>query len=211
MEMILQASARTLQGKKLRMLRKEGVLPAVVYGPKETALSISLTQKDFEKLFAKTGESTLISLTGLGEAKDVLVHDVSYDPVSGSIIHVDFYAIEKGKTLTLDVPIEFEGEAPALKSGSAMITKVLHEIEVECLPSNLPQHIVVDISTLTEIGSVIHVRDIVVPTGVTFSADPDDVVVVVSAAEEEVETALEAPDMAAIDVEKKGKKEEEAE
>lgn len=211
MEMILQASPRALQGKKLRTLRKEGVLPAVVYGPKEAALPISLTQKDFEKLFAKTGESTLISLAGLGDAKDVLVHDVSYDPVSGSIIHVDFYAIEKGKTLTLDVPIEFEGEAPALKSGSAMITKVLHEIEVECLPGNLPQHIVVDISTLTEIGSVIHVRDIVVPTGVTFSADPDDVVVVISAAEEEVESALEAPDMAAIDVEKKGKKEEEVE
>lgn len=209
METKLQASPRTIQGKKLRALRAQGVLPAVVYGPKEKALSIGLSQKEFEKLFKDAGESTLITLTGLGDAKEVLVHDVSYDPVLGIPLHVDFYAVEKGKMLTVHVPVEFEGEAPVLKLGTAMLTKVLHEIEVECLPSDLPQHVTVDLSSLTEIGSSIHVKDINPIRGVTFIADPEDVVVVINAALEETEEVAEGPDMAAIDVEKKGKKEEE--
>lgn len=207
MEMILQASPRTIQGKKVSSLRKEGVLPAVVYGPKEAAQPISLSHKEFEKLFMKAGESTLISLQGLGQNKEVLVHDVAYDPVTGAITHVDFYAVEKGKTLQVMVPLEFHGEAPAVSLGSATLTKVLYDIEVECLPTNLPQHIVVDLSSLTEIGSVIHVKDISTPSGVSFTADPDDVVVVVNAVQEEEEAV--ALDMATIDVEKKGKKEEE--
>ncbi len=210
MEMILQASPREARGKKLAGLRKEGVLPGVMYGAKEAAVPLSLSLKDFEKLFAQAGESTLIVLKGLGADKEVLVHDVAHDPLSGAPIHVDFYAVEAGKTLTVGVPIEFTGEAPALKISSTTLTKVILEVEVECLPRNIPQHLEVDLSSLKEVGDTIHMKDIKLPTGVTLAVDEEDVVVIVSQVEEESETPAEALDMSQIDVEKKGKKEEES-
>jgi len=207
MEMILEVAARALKGKQLVSLRTKGILPAVVYGPKEAAAPLSLSRAVFEKLFAKAGESTVITLKGVGEDKDVLVQDVAYDPVSGHAIHVDFYAIEAGKPIQVNIPLEFDGEAPVMK-GDATLTKVLHEIEVECLPRNLPQHLSVDISTLAAIGDTIHVGDIKVPAGVTVLTSAEDVVIVASAVVEEVEVAPEAVDMTAIEVEQKGKKEE---
>lgn len=210
MNMVLEATPRAEKGKQLAALRNKGVLPGVVYGPKEAATPFALPRATFEKLFAEAGESTVITLKGLGEDKDVLVHEVAYDPVTGRPIHVDLYAIEAGKTLQVHVPIEFVGEAPVLK-GDATLTKVLHEIEVECMPRNLPQHLTVDVSSLAAVGDAIHVRDIKLPTGVTVTADPEDVVVVANAVVEEVEEAPAAVDMAAIEVEQKGKKEEEGE
>ncbi len=206
MVMTLKASPRTEKGKQLKELRNNGVLPAVVYGPKEEAAALSLSLKEFEKLFSEAGESTVITLSGVGSDKDVLVQEVAFDPVSGHAIHVDFYAIEAGKALRVHVPIEFEGEAPVLK-GDATLTKVLHEVEVECLPKNLPQHLTVNIEALVNIGDSIHVRDIILPAGVEIIAEPDDVVVVANAVVEEVEAPV-AVDMTAIEVEQKGKKEE---
>jgi len=210
MEMILQASPREARGKKLAGLRKEGVLPGVMYGAKEAAVPLSLSLKDFEKLFAEAGESTLVVLKGLGADKEVLIHDVSHDPLSGVPLHVDFYAVEAGKMLTVGVPIEFIGEAPALKIPSTTLTKVILEVEVECLPRNIPQHLEVDLSSLAEVGDTIHMKDIKLPAGVSLAVDAEDVVVIVSQVEEEAETPIEAPDMSQIDVEKKGKKEEES-
>lgn len=209
MEMILEAQTRAEKGKQLKGLRANGVLPGVVYGPKEAAAPLSLSRAAFEKLFSQAGESTVITLKGLGGDKDVLVHDVAYDPVTGHALHVDFYAIEAGKPIQVNIPIEFEGEAPVLK-GDATLAKVLHEIEVECLPRNLPQHFTVDVSSLAAIGDSIHVRDIKAPAGVTILTGADDVIVVANAVVEETE-APAALDMAAIEVEQKGKKEEEGE
>lgn len=209
MNMVLEAAPRTEKGKQLKSLREKGMIPAVIYGRKETSAALSLSRAVFEKLFSQAGESTVITLKGLGEDKDVLVHDVAYDPVTGHAIHVDFYAIEAGKPIQVNIPIEFEGEAPVLK-GDATLVKVLHEIEVECLPRNLPQHFTVDVSSLAAIGDSIHVRDIKAPAGVTILTGADDVVVVANAVVEETE-APAALDMAAIEVEQKGKKEEEGE
>jgi large subunit ribosomal protein L25 len=206
MEMILEASPRAEKGKQLKELRARGVLPGIVYGPKEAATPLALSRAVFEKLFAKAGESTVITLKGLGSDKEVLVYEVEHDPVSGHAIHVDFYAIEAGKTIRVHVPIEFVGEAPVLK-GEATLTKVLHEIEVECMPRNLPQHLTVDVTSLAAIGDAIHVRDLAPIAGVEILAEADDVVVVANAVVEEVEEAAPV-DMAAIEVEQKGKKEE---
>ncbi len=211
MVMTLEATPRTEKGKKLQALRNEGLLPGVVYGPKETPVSFTVSRKVFDKTFEAAGESTLLVLKGLGADKEVLVQEVSYDPVSGESIHVDLYAVEAGKVLQVGVELEFVGEAPALKLGSTTLTKVLHEIEVECMPKDLPSHITVDLSVLVNIGDSINVRDLPALTGVEFLAEADDVIVVVSSVEEEVETPGAAVDIAAIDVEKKGKKEEEAE
>lgn len=208
MNMVLEASVRAEKGKKLEALRARGVLPAVVYGRKEASTPLSLSRAAFEKLFAAAGESTVITIKGLDTEKEVLVHEVEYDPVSGHPIHVDFYAIEAGKPIRVEVPLEFVGEAPVLK-GEATLAKVLHAIEVECLPRNLPQQIEVDITALVNIGDSIHVSDLKIPAHVELIAEPTDVVIVANAVVEEVEEAPQAVDMSAIEVEQKGKKEEE--
>ncbi len=204
----LTVEAREIRGKKLAALREQGKLPGVVYGPKEKATPLLVDRIAFEKVLKDAGESSVIVLEGLGGPKEVLVHEVSFDPTRGGATHVDFYAIEAGKEITLHVPLEFVGEAPALKQGGTL-TKVLHEIEVTCVPANIPQHINVDLSTLDSLDAQIHVKDLVIPTGVTIENDPEDVIVLVQAVEEETEEAPTAIDMSAIEVEKKGKTEEE--
>lgn len=203
----LTVATRTERGKKLEGLRTAGKLPAVMYGPKEEPVALMLDRVAFEKLFKDAGESSVIVLEGLGTKKEVLVHDVAFDARKGGITHVDFYAVEAGKEIEVDVPLVFVGEAPALKLGGNL-TKVLHEVEVSCTPANLPKEITVDVSVLDAFDKQIHVSDLVVPKGVTIKDNPEDVVVLVQAVEEEKEEAPAAVDMSAIEVEKKGKTEE---
>lgn len=188
---------------------QQGDIPAVVYGPKQPSTPITLDKQTFEKLFADAGESTIITLEGLSEPVEVLVQDVAFNPERGGIIHVDFYAIERGKELTTTVALHFEGEAPAEKDGT--VVKSLHEVEVTCRPSSLPPHIAVDLTTLTAADSHITVADLVVGEGVTINTDPETVVATIAAAREEADEASEAPDMDAIAVEHKGKAEESTE
>ena len=209
MTITLKVSERTERGKQLSKLRQEGVLPAVVYGPKEGTVAIKLDAKEFEKIFKEAGESSVMVLSGAGEDKEVLVQDVAYDVLKGNIEHVDFYAIEKGKEVTVNVPLEFTGEAPAIKLGGSL-TKALHEIEVTCKPADLPHEIVVDVSSLATFEDHIRVKDLNIPAGVKISNDPEEMVAVVIEAKEEVEEPV-AIDMDAIEVEQKGKEEEEGE
>ena len=203
----LTVEARAERGKKLAALRAQGKLPAVMYGPKETATPLSLDRAAFEKVLKEAGESSIITLKGLDVSKDVLVHDVSFDAARGGVTHVDFYAIEAGKEITIHVPLEFVGEAPALKQGGTL-TQGLHETEVTCVPANLPQHIDVDISVLDAADKQIHVKDLVIPASVKVENDPEDVVALIQEVKEETEEVPTAIDMSAIEVEKKGKTEE---
>ncbi|MBI4086368.1 50S ribosomal protein L25 [Candidatus Kaiserbacteria bacterium] len=202
----LQAQVRTERGKRARALRARGVLPAVLYGPKEDSAALSLSLREFEKVFKEAGESTVITLTGLDEDKDVLVQDIAYDPVTSAPLHVDLYAIEKGKKVTVNVPLEFVGEAPVVKLGG-LLTKVLHELEIEAMPKDLPHQIEVDVSSISDFDSQITVAEIVAPAGVSILNDPEEVVVVAEEAKEEAEAPVEQVDMDAIEVEEKGKKE----
>lgn len=206
MTFTLTVETRTVQGKKLAQLRDAGKLPAVMYGPKEASTLLTVDRVAFEKLFKQTGESSVIVLEGLDSSKEVLVHDVAFDALRGGITHVDFYALEAGKEITVDVPLTFVGEAPALKLGGNL-TKVLHEVEVTCTPANLPKEIIVDVSVLDDFEKQIHVSDLAVPKGVVIENDVTEVVALVQAVaeEKEVETVI---DMSAIEVEKKGKTEE---
>jgi len=203
-------SAKTRDKKtKLEAIRADGFVPAVVYGPKQEAISISINDADFLKTYENAGESTIVSLSIDGEEHDVLIHELQRDPVRGNILHVDFYAIERGKKLQVSVELVFEGLSPAEKNFGAMIVKVLHEIEIESLPRNLPSELKVDLTKLEEVGSQIHAKDIPLPEGVELITDPDDVIVLAKEAkEEEIEAPVEAPDMESIEVEKKGKAEE---
>lgn len=192
-------------------LRREGVLPAVVYGRKEESTPISINSKDFGKLFKAAGESTVITLKGLAGDKQVLINQVDVDAVSGEPIHVDFYAIEKGQKVTVSVPLEFDGVAPAVKDLGGILVKVIHEIEVECEPQNLPKEIRVDVSKLVALDSQILVSDLGIPKNLEVSIPMDEVVAMIDVAkEEDLSAAPAAPDLSAIETSvERGKKEEE--
>ena len=174
--------------------------------------SISVPSVAFEKVLKVAGESSTIVLEIEGDGKtqkvDVLIHDVQVDPVKGFPVHIDFLAIDMNKSIQVAVPLEFIGTAQAEKDSLGVLVKVLHEVEIEALPKDLPHAITVDVTSLATLGSQIHVNELIAPTGVTIITGAEEVVALIAAVKaEEVE---EAPvDLSAIEVEKKGKKDEE--
>lgn len=192
-----------------KAIRKEGNVPAIVYGPKQEALAVSVPAREFDKVLKSAGESTVIELSGLGEPMQVLIHEVDRDPITNVPRHVDLYAIEKGAKVEVAVPFVFVGESEAVKTGANLV-KVMHELEIEAAPADLPHDIQVDISVLLNIGDQIHVSDLNIPAGVTVKAGGDEVVALIQEVQVEEEAPVAAPDMASIEVEKKGKTEEEA-
>lgn len=210
---MLTLSAETRDTKNdPKELRADGKLPAVFYGPKEESVAIAISARDFEKIFKEAGESTLVKLTGDFGEKETLIYDVDVDPVSYKPRHADFYVPEKGKKVIVSIPIEFEGISPAVKELGGTLVKVLYEVEVEAEPAKLPHELVVDISVLKDFDTQITAGDIKLPEGVTLAADADEIVANVSEArEEEPEEEPEAVDLSQIEVEQKGKKEDEAE
>lgn len=193
-------------------VRGEGKVPAVFYGRKEEATSVAVEAGAFMRIFREAGESTIIVLEGLGEAKEALIHEVAVHPVTGAIQHVDFYVIEKGKKLHVEVPLEFVGESSAVKDLGGMVVKVLHELEIEALPKDLPHEIVVDISGLVDFESQITVADLPLPEGVTALLDGEEIIAMVSEPKEEEEEEEEETeiDMDSIEVAGKKKEDEEA-
>lgn len=197
--------------KSLSSLREEGYIPGVVYGKKEESTPIKINSREFLKTLKTAGESAIIVLKGLKDEKEVLIHDIDFEPVKGDPRHVDFYAIERGKTLTVTVPVEFVGVSSAIKDLGGILVKVMYEIEVETLPRNLPQSIEADISLIKDFETSLHVGDLKLPEGVVATADKEDVVASANVAVEEVFEEVEEVDMDAIDVEEKGKAEGESE
>ncbi len=186
-------------------LQKTGKIPAVFYGHKEASTPVAISLKDFKKIWKEAGESTVITLTGLGAEKEALIHDVDFEPVSGELRHADFYVLEKGKKVAVAIPLNFIGVAPAVKELAGTLVKVLHEIEIECLPKDLPHAIDVDISSLVDFESQIEAKDITLPAGVTLKEKANEVVALVFEAKEEILEAAPAPDLSTIEVEKRGK------
>jgi large subunit ribosomal protein L25 len=203
------AVAKRDKTKSPNTLRREGVLPAVVYGRSETSTPIAVNRKAFEKVFHAAGESTVITLTGLEGTKQALIQEVEVHPVSGAPMHADFYAIEKGQKVTVSIPLEFDGVSPAVKDLGGILTKVMHEIEIEVDATELPQAIHVDISKLVTLEDQIKVGDLTFPASAEVSVDADEVVAMISVAKEEVEEV--APmDISQIETSvERGKKEEE--
>ena len=173
-------------------------------------MALSLDAKEFEKIFRAAGESSVLVLEGAGEAKEVLIHDISYDAVKGGIEHVDFYAIEKGKEVTVGIPLVFVGEAPAIKLGGSL-TKALHEVEITCKPANLPHEITVDVSSLNTFEDYIRVKDLNLPANVKVENDPEETVAMVTEVKDEPIEEPAVVDMSAIEVEQKGKEKTEEE
>ncbi len=192
----------------LGTLRKKGLVPGIYYGPGKPSTMISVSVTPFSKLLEKAGESTVISLKTKEGLVDALIHDVTHDPVTGVPIHVDFYMVSKDRKIQVNVPLEFVGVAPAERVGGAVM-KAMHEVRVEALPGELPQHITVDLSVLVEIHSHITVKDLVLPKGVKVIGHETDTVVGVTAQHEEKVEEPATADISTIEVQKKGKTEEE--
>ena len=216
---ILTATKRS-KTDKLATIRNNGMVPAVVYGAQVENTLVSVLSTDFSKILKIAGESSTIVLditsgkdvssqAGKATKVDVLIHDVQVDPVKGHPIHIDFLAIDMNKPVEVTIPLEFTGLAKAEKDGLGTLVKVLHEIDIEALPKDLPHSIIVDVTGIATLEDKIHVSDIKLPKGVTLITEGEEVVALVAAAKEEVEEAAPV-DLSSIEVEKKGKKEEEA-
>lgn len=205
---MVNIQANTRAPKSADKIRKENKIPAVFYGAGKESTSIAIDSKDFNKVLKEAGESSTITLSVDGKNLDVLIHSVQYDPVRNIPSHVDFLVVDMNKKIQVGVPLVFEGVAPAVKNSIGTLVKVMHEVEVEALPGDLPHEIVVNIESLVDADSHISASSIVMPKGVTMVTDGEEIVASISVQKEETEES-QSPDIASIEVEKKGKKEEE--
>lgn len=178
------------QGEKSSHLRKEGNVPAIVYGKHlSTPVSIFCNKNDFIKKFKQAGYSTALTLEGKGVEELVLVQDVQVDPVSDVVIHIDFLAVKKDEKVSAEVPVILVGESPIEKLGEGKIQLVKDFVEVEAFPQDLPHDIKIDISTIASINDTVFVKDLKVSDKVEILDDMEQpVLTVVTLAEETEET-----------------------
>ena len=162
-------------------------MPAVFYGKKDESRPIFVSFKDFQKIYKEAGETSVIELNlDDGNKKNVLIHDIKFDVLSGTPIHADFLVVEMDKPIQTVVPLEFLGESDAVKSLGGILVKVLHEIEVEALPANLPHQLEVGISKLKTLEDKIFISDIKLPDGVKIlERESDEVVALIEIPQEE--------------------------
>ena len=210
MAITLKVEKRDLKA-DVEALRKAGNVPAVFYGKKEASTPITVSTVDFIKAYKQAGESTVVILKGEGIEVESLIHDLDLHPVTGKHVHVDFYVFEKGKKIKVNVPLEFVGNAPAVKELGGTLVKVLHDIEIEALPKDLPHKIEVNVASLVDFKSVITAKEIALPAGVELAISPDDIVASVSEPKEEPEEPAAPIDLSTIEVAKKGKEAKEGE
>ena len=185
----IQGTKRETIGKRVKDLRKAGKLPAVLYGFKVGTQHIEISEKDFAKAFKSAGESTIVNLVVDGQTLPVLIHDVQNHYLSDQPIHVDFYAVDMTQKIKVGVPLHYVGESSAVKALGGTLVKNLSEVEVECLPGDLPHAIEVDISALNTFEDDIRVSDLKVSDKVKILAQPDEVAVTVAAPRTEEEMA----------------------
>lgn len=190
-------------------LRKAGKMPAVYYGKKTASTPIVFLLKDFIKIWHTAGESGVISVKTPEGTVDALIKDVDIDPVSDVPRHADFYVFEKGKKIEVSVPLEFVGVSPAVKDLGGSLIKVLHELKISADPQSIPRDIEVDISSLVDFDSQILASQVKLPAGVVLMENENEVVASAARPKEEKEEDSAPVDLSKIEVEKKGKKEEE--
>ena len=175
----LSAKIRKNLGKKVKILRKKGVLPAILYGPKiKEAQPLEIEEKYFEKVYKEAGESTLISLEIEGQKQKipVLIHEVARDPLTEKPIHVDFYQPRLEEEIEAKVSLVFEGESLAVKDLGGTLVKNISEVEVRALPQNLPHEIKVNIENLKTFEDNILIKDLKIPEGVKVLKEPEEIV-----------------------------------
>lgn len=187
----LSVTGRT-QEENVKALRRHRVVPGVVYGNKMPNTLLKCGEQDLHRAYVKAGESTIVELELDGKNVPVLIHSVSFDPVTDRFEHVDFYALDMTKKVKTHVPLHLEGEAPAVKGLGAILVTVHNEVLVSCLPKDLPHHLPVDLTKLENFHDTITVANLMVPSGVTIEDSPQTVLITVQeprAVEEELPVA----------------------
>lgn len=174
-------------------LRKSGATPAVFYGRGQEATAIAVNSQELEHVYREAGQTSVVTLQGLGEHVDALIHEVQFHPVTGKLLHIDFYVLEKGKKVTIEVPLEFEGVAPAEKAGHILV-KTMHAIEIEVAPAELPHTLAVDLTKLANVGDRILAADIALPPSATLVTEGDEIVASITEFHEESAEIAPAPE-----------------
>jgi large subunit ribosomal protein L25 len=204
----IKAKNRTEKGD----LSRNGVLPAVLYGPGIESVSLSIDKKEFDKMFKEVGE-TLVSLDVEGKTYSVLIYDTQVDPMTLETTHVDFYQPNLKEEVETEVPLELFGDAPALKLGGTLIAN-MKELGIKALPKDLPSKIRIDVSSLNTFEDVIMAKDIALPAGVKIAGNPEEIIVQVvepEKVEEELSKPIEDLNKEPEKAGEKEKKEEEPE
>jgi large subunit ribosomal protein L25 len=169
----LKSTKREDFGRKVKRLRKEGLIPANIFGKKIKSHALTVNAKEFDEVFKKAGETQLIDIDG----KSVLISNIQIDPVTGNYLHIDFRQVDLTEKISAKVPVEVEGESPAEKQNLGTVVQQISEIEVEALPTDLPEKIIIDASTLIEVDQAIYVKDLKVDKKVTILTDLESIVV----------------------------------
>lgn len=208
-KVVLKATKRTVTGKQVQQLRRQGLLPGVVYGHNMEPTPIALDAHDAGLVLPKLTSSSIVTIDLEGKQIAALVREKQKNFIKNFFTHIDFQAVSLTETIRTYVSLHFFGTAPAIKEFQAAIVTNMDEIEVEALPNDLPERIEVDLSKLAAIGDAIHVKDLPIPANVEVLSDGDEVVVVATGTKEETEeTEIVEGIEPELSVER-GKKEEE--
>jgi large subunit ribosomal protein L25 len=193
----LKVNQRIETAKAVGALRRAGNMPAVLYGKGKENQNLTVSVHDFEKMYREAGTSSIVLLEIEGNGnKNVLVQDVAYDAYTSKPEHADFYEVSMTEKITTSIPLVFIGDSAAVIDMDGTLSTNKDEIEIECLPADLPHNIEVDVSVLVDFEQAIHVSDLMVPTGVEIKDDPEETVATVEPprSEEELAELEEAPE-----------------
>jgi large subunit ribosomal protein L25 len=210
-KVVLKASKRNVIGKQVGALRQAGKLPAVLYGHHVDSTPIVLDAHETALTLSRLTSSSLVTISLDGQEYPTLVREKQRHPIKHHFLHLDFQALSLTEKTHVKVGIELTGTAPAVKTYGAILVTPLTELEVECLPQEMPERVVVDISGLAEVGDAIHVSDLKLPGEVEILTDPEEVIVSATAARAEEVAPAEEEEAVEPEVVKGGKKEEKAE
>lgn len=208
-KVVLKAEKRTLIGKQVSQLRRAGLLPGVVYGYNFEPTPITLDARNAGRVIPNLTSSSIVNIDLGGKLIPALVREKQKDYIKNVLTHVDFLAVSLTEMISAKVSLHFSGLAPAIKEFSAAIVNNMSSVEVEALANDLPERIEVDLSVLAKIGDAIHVRDLIIPAGVTLLTDIDEMVAVATATHEEAVEIVPGAEVAEPEIIEKGKKEEE--
>ncbi len=208
--MELAVKTRIKLGKGVKALRKEGLVPAELYGHGLPNVHLSVPVKDFNKVFKAAGTSTVVTLLIEKDKKPAIIHEVLHDALSGDVSHIDFYQVRMDEKIRAKVPLEFLGIPPAIKEKGAVLNRSMTEIEVEALPQDLPHAISVDLSLLDDLNKSIYVNDLKLPKGVKALVEGETAVATATPPAPEEEVVAPVVDVADVKVESEEKKAERA-
>jgi large subunit ribosomal protein L25 len=208
----LVAEPRSVTGKKVKQLRREGLIPAVIYGQREP-VHIQMDNLVLRRVLREAGSTSLIEIDLGGSSRTVLARHIQLHPTRGDVFHVDFYEVNMRQTLTSEASLVSRGESPTAEDGEGSVVLVVHSVQIEALPDDLISELEVDISRIETPEDVLYVGDLKAPAGVTILTDPETVIAKFEYAqleEEEEEEVVEEPDAEEVEVIAKGRHEDEA-